>query len=165
MDMTFTNDDEYVSTYDDDSVLIRDSVQLFDGQYAYDGDSQLREYNNGRYFIISIHPFELINGSFYHPDDENKPEETTEDYSEPLTTITAHPTTGVTTSSNIIITSSTASTGTYSFYHPSQIYNNTFIGVIENNLTIESLAEAVEELSQHLPTESETAESPDQFLI
>jgi hypothetical protein len=166
MDANFTDRDDFVQDYNSDPVLRNRAVELFDGDYAYENDDYLRQYENGfGFFIHNEHTYELINGSFYHPDDENKPEETTEDYSEPLTTITAHPTTGVTTSSNIIITSSTSSTGTYSFYHPSQIYNNTFIGVIENNLTIESLAEAVEELSQHLPTESETAESPDQFLI
>jgi hypothetical protein len=182
-DITFTTDDNYVSTYEDDSVLISDSVQLFDGEYAYDGDSDLREYHNGTRFIRTIHPYELINGSFYHPDDENKPEETTEDYSEPLPTITVHPTqltNTVTTSSNVIVSSSTFSTGTYSLSHPSQFsgYLDTpltlgdiaralgeAIEVDENNLTIESLAEAVEQLSQHLPTESENTESPDQHLI
>jgi hypothetical protein len=39
------------------------------------------------------------------------------------------------------------------------------IEVDENNLTIESLAETVEQLSQDLPTESENTESPNQFLI
>ena len=183
MDCTFTTDDTYVTDYNGDPVMERDSVKLFDGQYAYDTDSDLREYHDGTSFIRTIHPYELINGSFYHPDDENKPEETTEDYSEPLPTITVHPTqltNTVTTSSNVIVSSSTFSTGTYSFYHPSQIsgYLDTpltlgdiarslgeAIEVDENNLTIESLAEAVEQLSQHLPTESENTESPDQHLI
>jgi hypothetical protein len=166
MDANFTDRDDFVQDYNSDPVLRNRAVELFDGDYAYENDDYLRQYENGfGFFIHNEHTYELINGSFYHPDDENKPEETTEDYSEPLTTITAHPTTGVTTSSTIILTSSTSSSSPYRFYHPSQVYNNTFIGVIENNLTIESLAEAVEELSQHLPTESETAESPDQFLI
>jgi hypothetical protein len=177
MDSTFTTDDPYVTDYNDDAVMEGLSVKLFDGQYAYDGDSDLREYHDGRYFIRTIHPYELINGSFYHPDDENKPEETTEDYSEPLPTITAHPTTGVTTSSNIIITSSTSSTGTYSFYHPSQIS-----GYLDTPLTLGDIARAlgesaqinqiteVTEVSENTqPTENtettETTESPDQFLI
>ena len=169
MDITFTTDDEHVSTYDNDSVMLRDSVQLFDGQYAYDGDSQLREYHNGRYFITSIHPYELINGSFYHPDDEDKPEETTEDYSEPLPTITVHPTqlTGnVTTSSNVILTRSTSSSSPYSFYHPSQVYNDSLITVV-------SALEAAMEIDETTPatettptTETTgTTEGPDQFLI
>lgn len=179
MDITFTTDDEHVITYDDDSVLMRDSVQLFDGQYAYDSDSQLREYHNGRYFIIDIHPYEMINGSFYHPDDENKPEQSTEDSTE-VTETNEEPTQELTftretqtpyilssgaLSSTISLISSTSSSSPYILYHPSQVYNNNLIEVNENNLTIESLAEAVEQLSQHLPTEPETTEGPDQFLI
>jgi hypothetical protein len=177
MDSTFTTDDTYVTDYNDDPVMERDSVKLFDGQYAYDTDSDLREYHDGTSFIRTIHPYELINGSFYHPDDENKPEETTEDYSEPLTTITAHPTTGVTTSSNIIISSSTASTGTYSFYHPSQIsgYLDTPITLgdiarsLEESAQINQITEVTEVSETTQPTETtettETTESPDQFLI
>ena len=177
MDSTFTTDDPYVTDYNDDPVMEGHSVKLFDGQYAYDSDSDLREYHDGTSFIRTIHPYELINGSFYHPDDENKPEETTEDYSEPLPTITAHPTTGVTTSSNIIITSSTSSTGTYSFYHPSQIS-----GYLDTPITLGDIARALGESAQinqitevtevsetTQPTETtettETTESPDQFLI
>jgi hypothetical protein len=170
MDMTFTNDDAYVSTYDDDSVLINDSVQLFDGQYAYDGDSQLKEYHDGRYFIISIHPFELINGSFYHPDDENKPEETTEDYSEPLPTITVHPTqltNTVTTSSNVIVSSSTFSTGTYSLSHPSQFSTPLTLGDIARALGESAQITEITETTQLTETTetTETTESPDQHLI
>jgi hypothetical protein len=82
-----------------------------------------------------------------------------------------HPTTGVTTSSNIIISSSTFSTGTYSFYHPSQIS-----GYLDTPLTLGDIARSLEESAQinqitevsenTQPTETtETTESPDQHLI
>ena len=180
MDITFTTDDEHVSTYDDDSVLMRDSVQLFDGQYAYDSDSQLREYHNGRYFIINIHPYEMINGSFYHPDDENKPEQSTEDSTEvtetneepaqELTftrdTQTPYILTSGSSSSNFSLVSSNSSSGPYILYHPSQVYDDTLVA-------LRTAIEASMEIDENTPTTETTetteaigtTESPDQFLI
>ena len=166
--MTFTNDDAYVSTYDDDSVLINDSTQLFDGQYAYDGDSQLREYHDGRYFIISIHPFELINGSFYHPDDENKPEadtsievvtETTQDFTFTRDTETPYILTSSSSVSNSL--SSFSSSGSSIVYHPSQFSTPLTLGDIARALGESAQITEITETTQL----TETTESPDQHLI
>jgi hypothetical protein len=177
MDITFTTDDEHVSTYDDDSVLMRDSVQLFDGQYAYDGDSQLREYRNGRYFIIDIHPYEMINGSFYHPDDEDKPEQDTEDSAEVTETIeepaqeltftretqTPYILTSAALSSTISLVSSNLSSSPYILYHPSQVYDDTLIAL---RTAVEAAMEIDENTLTTPTTETTgTTESPDQFLI
>jgi hypothetical protein len=165
MDANFTDRDNFVQDYNSDPVLRDRAVELFDGEYAYENDDYLRQYENGfGFFIHNEHTYEEIDGCFYHPDDENKPnqeEESTEESTESLPTITVHPTqltNTVTTSHNVVITSSTAY-GTYSFYHPSQVYDDTFIGVVENT-----------EISENIqPTENtettETTESPDQFLI
>ena len=180
MDITFTTDDEHVITYDDDSVMVRDSVQLFDEQYAYDGDSQLREYHNGRYFIINIHPYEMINGSFYHPDDENKPEQSTEDSTE-VTETNEEPTQELTftretqtpyiltsgaLSSTISLVSSNLSSSPYILYHPSQVYDDTLIAL---RTAVEAAMEIDENTLTTPTTETTettgTTEGPDQFLI
>ncbi len=177
MDITFTTDDEHVSTYDDDSVLMRDSVQLFDGQYAYDCDSQLREYRNGRYFIIDIHPYEMINGSFYHPDDEDKPEQDTEDSAELTETIeepaqeltftretqTPYILTSSSSSANVFRSASSSPYSTYSFYYPSQVYDDTLIAL---RTAVEAAMEIDENTLTTPTTETTgTTESPDQNLI
>ena len=188
MDVTFTDDDPYVSTYDDDRVMVRDSVQLFDGQYAYDGDSQLREYHNGRYFIHSIHPYELINGSFYHPDDEDKPEQDTENSTEDSTedssqevsentteTLTFTTSGGVNNLSSITAIFSSASSSpysSYSFYYPSQVYENTLttvVSALEAAMEVDETAPTTETTDISETTETTettgTTEGPDQFLI
>jgi hypothetical protein len=188
MGITFTTDDDYVSTYDDDYVLMRDSTQLFDGQYAYDNDSDLREYHNGRYFIRTIHPYEQINGSFYHPDDENKPEEdienievienvksSTEDsvqevIEEPTQEITftratqtPYILTSGSSSSNISFIRPTSSSSSSIFYHPSQVYDDTLVAL---RTAIEASMEIDENTLTTPTTETtRTTESPDQHLI
>jgi hypothetical protein len=187
MDVTFTDQDDYVHDYQNDPVLRNRAIELFDGDYAFEDDIALRKYENGfGFFIHNEHSYEEINGCFYHPEDENKPEEeTTEDSTEDSTknstdflpTITVHSTTGVTTSSNLVITSSTASTGTYSFYHPSQIsgYLDTPItlGDIARSLGESTQISQITEVSENTQltentetTETtETTEGPDYILI
>jgi len=188
---TFTTDDEHVSTYDDDFVMLRDSVQLFDGQYAHESDPELREYHNGRYFITSIHPYELINGYFYHPDDENKPEEDVEDIedvedvenvedstedsvqevieeaTQELTftrdTQTPYILTSSSSSANVFRSASSSPYSTYSFYYPSQVYDDTLIAL---RTAVEAAMEIDENTLTTPTTETTgTTESPDQNLI
>ena len=186
MDVTFTDQDDYVHDYQNDPVLRNRAIELFDGHYAFEDDIALRQYENGfGFFIHNEHSYEEINGCFYHPEDENKPdqeEETTEDSTEDSTensteflpTITVHSITGVTTSSNVVITSSTASTGTYSFYHPSQIsgYLDTPITLVDiarslrESTQISQITEVSEntQLTENTET-TETTEGPDYILI
>ena len=188
MDANFTDRDNFVHDYNSDPVLRDRAVELFNGDYAYEDDGYLREYENGfGFFIHNEHNYEEIDGCFYHPDDENKPEadtsievvtETTQDFTFTRDTETPYIVTSSSCVSNSL--SSFSSSGSSIVYHPSQFSGylempttlgdiarslGEAIEVDENNLTIESLAEAVEQLSQHLPTESENTESPDQHLI
>jgi hypothetical protein len=188
MDANFTDRDDFVQDYNSDPVLRSRAVELFDGDYAYVDDPALRQYeNNFGFFIHNEHNYEEIDGDFYHPDDENKPEadtsievvtETTQDFSFTRDTETPYILTSPSSVSNSLSTFS--SSGSSIVYHPSQFSGylempttlgdiartlGEAIEVDENNLTIESLAEAVEQLSQHLPTEPQTTEGPDQFLI
>jgi hypothetical protein len=171
--------------------MLRDSVQLFDGQYAHESDPELREYHNGRYFIIDIHPYELINGYFYHPDDEDKPEEDVEDIedvedvenvedstedsvqevieeaTQELTftrdTQTPYILTSGALSSTISLISSASSSSTYSFYYPSQVYDDTLIAL---RTAVEAAMEIDENTLTTPTTETTgTTESPDQNLI
>jgi hypothetical protein len=182
MDANFTDRDNFVQDYNSDPVLRDRAVELFDGEYAYENDDYLRQYENGfGFFIHNEHTYEEIDGCFYHPDDENKPEadtsievvtETTQDFTFTRDTETPYILTSSSSVSNSL--SSFSSSGSSIVYHPSQ-----FSGYLDTPITLGDIARSLGESAQisqitevsenTQPTENtetaETTESPDQFLI
>jgi hypothetical protein len=70
-----TTQDDTVSTYQDDSILTDEGIRLLDNTWAHQDDPELRQFENDfGYFILDEHDYLTDGNVYYHPNDENKPE-------------------------------------------------------------------------------------------
>ena len=71
-----TTQDDTVNTYQDDSILTDEGIRLLDNTWAHQDDPELRQFENDfGYFILDEHDYLTDGNVYYHPDDENKPED------------------------------------------------------------------------------------------
>jgi len=70
-----TTQDDTVNTYQDDSILTDEGIRLLDNTWAHQDDPELRQFENDfGYFILDEHDYLTDGNVYYHPNDENKPE-------------------------------------------------------------------------------------------
>ena len=71
-----TVEDDTVNTYQDDSILADEAIRLLDNTWAHQDDPELRQFENDfGYFILDEHDYLTDGNVYYHPSDENKPED------------------------------------------------------------------------------------------
>jgi hypothetical protein len=71
-----TVEDDTVNTYQDDSILADEAIRLLDNTWAHQDDPELRQFENDfGYFILDEHDYLTDGNVYYHPNDENKPED------------------------------------------------------------------------------------------
>jgi len=71
-----TTEDDTVNTYQDDSILTDEGIRLIDNTWAHQDDPELRQFENDfGYFILDEHDYLTDGNVYYHPNDENKPED------------------------------------------------------------------------------------------
>ena len=71
-----STEDDSIETYNGETVLTSRSLRLSNGEYAYQNDDQLRQYENGFGYFILDEEFYFTDGfRFYHKNDPNIPED------------------------------------------------------------------------------------------
>jgi hypothetical protein len=71
-----STEDDSIETYNGETVLTSRSLRLSNGEYAYQNDDQLRQYENGFGYFILDEEFYFTDGfRFYHNSDPNIPED------------------------------------------------------------------------------------------
>jgi len=73
MDATFSTNDAYVNTYEEDPILVVRAIRLSNNDWAYEYDDQLAQFENGfGWFIRDIHPHYRMDDVYYDINDPNK---------------------------------------------------------------------------------------------